>query len=191
MTETKRREFDYLLPPEECERVYEVLDGEPTLDPCGHPDQFLKAGRVLYGTNEDDDGMLAPWRGERVFLNAPHGEREPKHDVDFAWYSFTKWMTKASIESQRGATVLAFLPATTDRRWFHNFVSEATSIVLLEQRVKCYIPDRASTDGPPTRGAQPMTPHMLALWTSDRDTSERFFEAYKSRGMIVEPRPLD
>ena len=89
--------------------------------------------------------MLAAWKDQRVFLNAPHGEREPKHATDFAWYPFTKWMTKASIESQRGATVLAFLPATTDRRWFHNFVSEATSIVLLEQRVKCYVPDRVRT----------------------------------------------
>lgn len=186
----KRREFDYLLPPEECARVYDVLEGHPTLDPCGHPDQFLEADRVLYGTNTEDDGMLAPWRDQKVFLNAPHGEREPKHPTDFCWYPFTKWMTKASIESQKGATVLGFLPATTDRRWFHNYVSEATSIVLLEQRVKCYVPDRERVDGPPSRGAQPMTPHMLALWTNDANTAERFYLVYKSRGMIVEPRPL-
>lgn len=186
----KRREFDYLLPPEECDRVYEVLAGEPDLDPCGHPEQFLRAKRVMYGTNTGDDGMLTPWAKKSVFLNAPHGEREPKVAPDFAWYPYTKWITKASLEAQRGASVVAFMPASTDRRWFHNYVSEATSIALLEQRVKCYVPDRSAVDAAPTRGAQPMTPHMVVLWTSDADTAERFFSTYKDRGMIVEPRPL-
>jgi len=193
-------EFNYLLPPEECERVYEVLGGHPNLDPCGHPDQFLQADRVLYGMGDEDDGLILPWHADAatVLMNATHGEREPDWEgleqdnpgwvrPDWNWHAFSKWVTKASVEAQHGATVLAFMPAATDRRWFHQYVVEANSIALLSQRVKCYVPAVGTT---PKQGPQPMNSHMMVLWTTRKDVSERFFEVYKGRGMIVEPRPL-
>jgi hypothetical protein len=194
----KPPQFNYLLPPEEVLRIYDVLGGKPGLDPCGHPDQFLEAEKVMYGTAPEDDGFQAVWRNYKtVVLNAPHGEREPDWDgieadhpnwqrPDWPWHPFSRWITKASIEATNGATVLAFMPAATDRKWFHQYVSEANSIALLEQRVKCYVP----TDGEPERGPQPMNAHMLVLWTSDNTTADRFYETYKTRGMIVEPRPV-
>ena len=148
----KPPQFNYLLPPEECERFYEVLDGHPGLDPCGHPDQFLQADVVMYGTAAEDDGFKAAWRTYRsVVLNAAHGEREPDWDAieddnpgwlrpDWPWHSFSKWIMKASVEATNGTTVLAFMPAATDRKWFHQYVPDANLIVLLEQRVKCYRP---------------------------------------------------
>lgn len=191
-------QFDYLLPPDECERIYEVLGMPPGLDPCGHPDQFLKADRVCYGTSDEDDGYLVPWREHKtVLLNATHNEREPDwagieadnpewHRPDWKWHAFSKWITKASVEAQHGTTVVAFMPASTDRKWFHQYVAACNSLALLEQRVKCYVP------GPdePIRGAQPMTAHMMVLWTQDGDLADRFFEVYKARGMIVEPHPV-
>jgi hypothetical protein len=201
MAKTKKiPQFDYLLPPEECERVYTVLGGHPGLDPCGHPDQFLQADRVLYGMGDDDDGLRVAWREHTsVMLNAVHGEREPDWEgieqdnpewqrPDWTWHAFSKWLAKASIEAQNGATVLAFMPASTDRKWFHHYVTSATSLVLLEQRVKCFVPGVGHDE--PTRGPQPMTPHMLALWTPDKGTADRFFTAYEPRGMVVEPNPI-
>lgn len=191
-------EFHYLLPPEECERIYAVL-GKVGLDPCGHVDQFLKADRIMYGCGDDDDGLKESWLEHgTVMLNATHGEREPDWEKleasnagwtrpDWAWHSFSKWITKASVEAQRGCTVLAFMPAATDRKWFHQYVVEANSIALLEQRVKCYVPKH---NAEPVRGPQPMNSHMMVLWTKDATIAERFFSAYKSRGMIVEPRPV-
>jgi hypothetical protein len=196
-------EFHYLLPPEECERIYTVLGGEPGLDPCGHVDQFLRAKTVLYGMDDADDGLTAQWRDYgTVFLNAPHGEREPDWDTiekdnpgwqrpDWRWHAFSKWITKASVEAQNGATVIAFMPASTDRKWFHHYVTTSTSIAFLEQRVKCYVPDRTNEDSEPKRGPQPMNPHMVVLWTADKATADRFFETYKARGMVVEPNPVD
>jgi len=197
MTNPKKPpQFHYLLPPEECERVYAVLGGKPGLDPCGHPEQFLEAERVAYGMGDGDDGLMLNWREhETVFLNAPHGEREPDWEgierdnpgwerPSWPWHPFSKWITKASVEAQSGCTVLAFLPASTDRKWFHHYVVAANSIAFLEQRVKCYVP-RENAD--PERGPQPMNPHMLALWTDDSETADRFFETYKGRGMVVEP----
>lgn len=193
-------EFHYLLPPEECDRIYHVLGGKPGLDPCGHTDQFLEAGTVLYGMGDADDGLKAAWREHgSVLLNATHGEREPDWEgierdnpgwsrPDWAWHAFSKWITKASVEAQHGCTVLAFMPASTDRKWFHHYVVEANSIAFLESRVKCFVP-RPGLD--PERGPQPMNPHMMALWTEDKTTADRFYEVYKGRGMVVEPRPIE
>lgn len=206
MTKAKRKpkkipEFDYLLPPEECERIYKVLDGHPGLDPCGHTHQFIQATRTMYGMGDTDDGLNAAWRDHSsVVLNAPHGEREPDWETieadnpgwqrpDWVWHPFSSWITKASVEAQNGATVLAFMPASTDRKWFHHYMPSATSLAFLEQRVKCYVPDRVDA-GDPKRGPQPMNAHMMVLWTPDADVAERFFEVYKGRGMIVEPNPV-
>ncbi len=196
----KAPQFDYLLPPEECERVYQVLGGEqPGLDPCGHPDQFLKASKIMYGMGSEDDGFQADWaKHKTVFLNATHGEREPDWDgikasnpewarPDWEWHPFSRWITKASVEAQRGATIVAFMPASTDRKWFHQYVVEATSIVFLEQRVKCYVPRAEDV----IKGPQPMNAHMVALWTKDSSVAENFWKIYKARGMIVEPRPVE
>lgn len=195
----KPPQFNYLLPPEECERIYKVLGGHPGLDPCGHPDQFLQAGTVMYGMGDEDDGFKASWRDYgSVVLNAPHGEREPDWAgieadnpgwlrPDHPWLPYSKWITKASVEAAQGCTVLAFMPAATDRKWFHQYVVEATSIALLEQRVKCYVP----APDEPMRGPQPMNSHMMVLWTKDSELADRFFETYKTRGMIVEPRPVE
>lgn len=193
-------QFNYLLPPEECTRIYEVLEGKPGLDPCGHPDQFLEAESVCYGMSDADDGFQRSWTEHgTVVLNAAHGEREPDWDAiekdnpgwvrpDWKWYAFSKWITKVSIEAQRGCTILAFMPASTDRKWFHQYVCEANSISLLEQRVKCFLPVEGDK---PKRGPQPQNGHMMALWTKDSATAERFYEIYKQRGMIVEPRPVE
>lgn len=195
-------QLNYLLPPTECERIYKVLNGKPQLDPCGHPDQFLQADTVMYGTADEDDGFQAAWHTYgTVLLNPSHGEREPDWDgierdnpgwlrPDLKWYAFSKWLTKASIEAANGATVLAFMPAATDRKWFHQYVIEANSIALLEQRVKCYVPSN-KIEHPPVRGAQPMNSHMMVLWTKDTATADRFYDTYKTFGMIVEPRPVE
>lgn len=208
MTKSKREpEYDYLLPPEECERAYKILGREPDLDPCGHPDQFLKAGKVYYGTTSDDDGMLAPWVDEdgqpgMVILNASHGERTPKDHPGFEWYPLSRWIMKAAAEAEKGATVLALLPANTDRVWFHNHVAAdggAASVCLLEKRVKNYAPDRTgSNNGEPIKQPQPMQPHMWVLWTKDKAVFERFYtvlgkrdEAGARLGFVTEPNPVE
>ena len=202
--ETKKRkppQLDYLIAQEECERIYKVLGGKPKLDPCGHPDQFIEAEQICYGMEESDDGFLRQWaQSGTVFLNPPHGEREPNWEAiaednpdwvkpDWPWYSFSKWIAKASAEGQAGATVLVFMPASTDRKWFHEHVREAQAIVFLKKRVKNYYPAPRMGDEP-IKGKQPMNAHMYVLWTSDKEVADRFYEEFKDRGVVVEPRPV-
>jgi hypothetical protein len=197
----KPPQLDYMIAPEECDRIYTVLGGNPDLDPCGHPDQFIKAKDTCYGMSEADDGFQRVWQDSgTVFLNPPHGEREPNWDAilednpewvkpDWPWYSFSKWITKASVTGQSGGTVLAFMPASTDRKWFHQYAREAQAIVFLEKRVKSFIPAPRMGDDP-VKGAQPMNAHMFVLWTSDKEVADRFYETYRNLGMVVEPRPI-
>lgn len=207
MSDKKAPEYDYLLPPEECERAYRILGCKPDVDPCAHPDQFLEAAKKYYGTDADDDGMLAPWVAEdgspaSVVLNASHGERTPKDHPGFEWYPLSRWVMKASAEAQKGATILALLPANTDRIWFHTHVAVdggASSVALLERRIKNYAPDRAGeNNGEPIRQPQPMTPHMWVLWTKDKAVFERFYQELGKRGedggrlgFVCEPNPVE
>lgn len=188
----KAPEFNYLFPPEECEYVYRVFGGKPSLDPCGHPEQFLEAERVLYGdpAAPDDNGMALSWAGETVFLNPSKGERlDPSlPGPGFQWYPFSKWIMKAVVESQKGANILLFAPSTTDTTWFHTQVVTAQSICFLNKRVKSYRPD--TDTGNPVLGIQPKEGHLLALWTADEEVFRRFGEVYEDRGLIVDPNPL-
>ena len=203
MAEKKAPEYDYLLPPEECERAYRILGRKPTLDPSGHPDQFLEADRILYGTAGEDDGMLVSWDSGSVILNPCHGERQPKEHPGFEWYPLSRWIMKANTEASAGATVLALLPANTDRRWFHAHVAVdggASSIAFLERRIKSFAPDRKNeNDGKPIRQPQPMAPHMWVLWTADAAVFERFYTELGLRdeddgsrhGFVTEPNPIE
>ena len=200
---SKPPEYNYLLPPKECEVMYRILGRKPTMDPCGHPDQFLEADKIYYGTGTDDDGMLVPWTqpgGEPGFvvLNASHGERAPKVQPNFAWYPLSRWIMKASAEAQKGSTIIAPLPANTDRTWFHAQVTEySASICFLEKRLKFFAPDY-ETGGPPKELPQPMVPHMYVLWTKDKDVFERFYQELGARdanggrlGFVTEPNPVE
>lgn len=184
--------LDYLLPPEECKLVYTVFDGVPDLDPCGHPDQYLDAHEVFYGGDPSEDGMLADWKKQKVFLNPPHGEKTPKTAPNYKWYPFSRWMMKASVAAQRGATILALLPANTDRKWFHTYITQCQAIAFLKSRIKNYTPDYHSVNnGKPVQAAQPRDGHMYALWTRDKDVFERFDLALDKRGFVVEAQGLD
>lgn len=197
-------EYDYLLPPEECEKVYKILGKKPDIDPCGHPDQFMEAQQILYGSGPGDDGMAAPWVDEhgqpaKVWLNPNHGQRTPAIMPNFEWYPLNRWIAKATVEAQRGATIMAVFPATTDREWFHDHVgASAQAFCLLAKRIKNFLPDRESINkGDPVRLKQPNGGHMYAIWTQDQETLDRFYEVLGKRnaegiycGLVCEVNPI-
>lgn len=57
-----------------------------------------------------ENGLLQPWRGERVWCNPPWSDIEP-------------WVAKAWEEMRMGCElVVMLLPAWTDRGWWHRHV---------------------------------------------------------------------
>ena len=112
-------------PPE----IFEPLNDEFrfTLDPCA---TFATAKCAKFFT-EAQNGLEQSWQGERVFLNPPYGKE------------VYAWTHKARNEAERGALVVALLPASTDLAWWHEDVVAARAEVrYLRGRV------RFLTDGP-------------------------------------------
>lgn len=57
------------------------------------------------------NGLSQDWnRYKACWMNPPYGSE------------ISKWVEKAYNESQKGALVVALLPARTDTRWFHNWI---------------------------------------------------------------------
>lgn len=68
------------------------------------------------------DGLLLPWRGERVWCNPPYGR------------GMDKWIAK--LASGEAELAVGFIPARTDTKWFHNYVLDKAEIRFIKGRVK-------------------------------------------------------
>ena len=92
-----------------------------TLDPCADD---LNHKCPKYYTKEDD-GLKQSWGGETVFCNPPYGKQ------------IGKWVRKAWEESRKhSTTVVMLLPASTDTRWFHDYIYETAEIRFIKGRVR-------------------------------------------------------
>lgn len=102
--------------------LFQELDKEFgfTLDPCATP-QNAKCKKFY---TLEDDGLKQNWGGHRVFCNPPYGRE------------IGRWVEKCYREAQRGALVVALIPARTDTRYFHEFIwKKAKEIRFLRGRL--------------------------------------------------------
>lgn len=100
----------------DLEREFGFFD----LDPCAQP-ATAKAPKFF---TPADDGLSLPWFG-KVFMNPP--------------YSMPgAWCKKAHEEVTSGLAelVVALIPASTDTRWFHEWVKERAQIRFVRGRVR-------------------------------------------------------
>ena len=78
----------------------------------------------------DDDGLSQDWDGI-CWMNPPFGRE------------IIKWMAKAYHESQKGSTVVCFVPARTDTEWWHEYAMKG-EIRFIRGRIRFVgAPDRA------------------------------------------------
>lgn len=67
-----------------------------------------------------EGGLIADWRGKRVYCNPPYGR------------GIKKW-----LEKRHGTQVCVYLlPARTDTKWWHNDAMKADEIRFLQGRLK-------------------------------------------------------
>jgi phage N-6-adenine-methyltransferase len=90
-----------------------------TLDVCATP---ANAKCRAFFTR-DQDGLAQEWAGV-CWMNPPYGRL------------IAKWVRKARLSAQKGATVVALLPARTDTRWWQDDVAQASEIIFLRGRLK-------------------------------------------------------
>lgn len=74
---------------------------------------------------KSDDGLSRDWSSYgRVWMNPPYGKQ------------IGKWMQKAWQEAQKGSIVVALVPARTDTKWWHNWVSGKATTIFIKGRLK-------------------------------------------------------
>lgn len=101
--------------------TFDELDAEFgfDLDVCAVPEN-AKCQRFF---SPEVDGLAQEWAGNICWMNPPYGRQ------------IGKWVEKAHEASQRGATVVALLPARTDTRWFHEHIKDAAEIRFIRGRL--------------------------------------------------------
>lgn len=102
--------------------LFEELDKEFSfdLDPCATPEN----AKCKQFYTVEDDGLIKNWGGHRVFCNPPYGRE------------LSRWVEKCYKEAQKGAFVVALIPARTDTRYFHEYIwKKAKEIRFLKGRL--------------------------------------------------------
>jgi site-specific DNA-methyltransferase (adenine-specific) len=123
------------------------------LDPCTSNDNPTRAAvwAVAPGTAEGRwsmrvDGLSTSWTwsantpsGELVYVNPPYGR------------GIEKWTARCLEEAQRGAEIIALIPARTDTIYFHRDVAPpaAQAICFWRGRVTFINPDTGAGDPAP------------------------------------------
>lgn len=76
-----------------------------TLDPCSNGNHKCKKFFTI-----KEDGLKQDWSKDIVFMNPPYGG----HTGD--------WIKKAWEESEKGATIVCLIVASTDRSYWHDYI---------------------------------------------------------------------
>jgi phage N-6-adenine-methyltransferase len=71
---------------------------------------------------EEINGLKQEWNGT-CWMNPPYD-------------SCYEWIEKAYIESLKGSTIVALIPARTDTKYYHKFIKNASEVRFLDGRVK-------------------------------------------------------
>ena len=140
-------------PPEFLMVVHEAF-GAIDLDPCGHEQSPVNARRRIT-LAEGGDGLSEHWSGRLAFVNPPYSQ-------------MLLWLQRAHGQWAEGnvETVLCLVPVRTDSAWFHETLSVAADIYLLQGRVKFI-------DLNGKRQPTPFSLMVIALGASD-DQKRRF-----------------
>ena len=78
-----------------------------------------------YYSKNDDALSVEKWDGERIWLNPPYGRE------------LGKWVEKAEEQAHiYGKRVVMLLPARTDTKWWHKYVSDADVVRFIKGRLK-------------------------------------------------------
>ncbi len=125
--------------------VFEKLNEEFnfTLDATAEPETALCDNYFTI----DDDALTQDWGNQTVYCNPPYSQLK-----DFA--------KKAQEEAQKGATVVMLVPARTDTKAFHDYLSHG-EVRLIKGRLK-FLMEGKEQDAAPF-------PSMVCVMGKDRE----------------------
>jgi transcriptional regulator with XRE-family HTH domain len=110
-------------PPDFMDKIYATF-GEIDIDPCAHLLSPVVARRRIIHS-EGGDGLTEDWSGKLAFVNPPYS-------------ALLVWLRRAYAQWDAGnvQTVVCLVPVRTDSAWFHDTLSSAADIYLLQGRVR-------------------------------------------------------
>mgnify|MGYP002132553610 CR=1 FL=1 len=97
----------------------EIFDWQPFFDPCP-----LSIEDSEWNFQIQFDGLAIDWK-TRNFINPPYNITDKP-----------KFVKKAFDESKKWNTCVLLLPATTETKWFHDYLANNACIYLIKWRVK-------------------------------------------------------
>lgn len=115
-------------------------------------DAAANAKNALMGRYWDErvNGLIAPWKGERVFCNPPYSDIEP-------------WTRKASSREAEVAVLL--LPVFTGTDWFHQTIlTSVPEVWFVRRRVKFLIGGRPPVNPRTGKPSGPRFASMIVVW---------------------------
>lgn len=152
--------------------LFDQLDkefGPFTLDPCGQREHHYSAfkcvnngGHFYDGSTEAMDGLLQPWKAERVFMNPVYGRGMPA------------WIDKAVAEVLAGnaGRVVALIPARTDTRIWQRHILQGAAVDRMDApyyvRLVRFLAGRVRFGGAP---ASAPFPSAIIVWELPHVTS--------------------
>ena len=138
--------------------LFDLLNAEFrfTLDAAAD-ESNRKCERWLEGPHQDEAfpwcgcGLCADWMEHTVWLNPPYGK------------GIEEWIWKCKNASERGAVVVALLPANTDTQWFHRLWFTTGELRFLTGRVQFVGTTSSNPGGSVVAVFRPGGPRV-ALW---------------------------
>ena len=149
---------DWRTPPEVIALVRTLWHGRIDLDPCASSDPAHHF--AAHNLTVEDDGLEEAWEG-CAYVNPPF-------DALDAWAARC-----AEQGAVRGNEVVLLLPARTDTRYWHEYVTRARAVCFLRGRLR-FVGATASCP----------FPTALAYWGA---APWRFHAVFSPRGWVVAP----
>lgn len=157
-----------------------------TLDVCAEP---VTAKCANYYT-EEDNALIQNWGDNVCWMNPPYGNPEfpckpnckKKRCAERGYHSdqyipgIETWVEKAWLSSINGATVVGLLPSSWSTQWWHKFVMQAQTLIIVEGRLRFEVPD-------------PETGELMPIGTPDFDSIVAVWRPEKYRDPEASPFP--
>lgn len=150
----------WTTPPDVLEKLYGVVGGAFSLDPCSPTANRRTAPvRAKVRFTAEQDGLALPWHGT-VFVNPPYGR------VLCDWIA----RCRAEVESRRATLVVALIPARPDTGWWHDDIAHVADVWMLRGRL------RFGGAG----GESAPFPSALIIWGATDEHRQRMREGFPS-----------
>lgn len=132
----------------------EASFGKIDFDPCWHPASAVAPTKYL-DVRQGDNGLRDAWSGRVAFVNPP-------------WSAQQKWIERAHDQWLKGnvRTVVCFVPAKTDTKFFHDVLSKDADVYFIKGRPRFFKADGSSE---PT-----MVSTMVVMFGATSEQKARF-----------------